>query len=88
MRQNIKPVRKCHSCHLNLGDHCWVYTYPYLQWRHEHRCLGFENEEKYREFDEWKKLPDVKTRKELRREFFRTKVRDVVYPRKRRRRRG
>ena len=62
-----KPVRKCHSCLLNLGDHCWLYQYPRGQGRSGRRCAAFENEEVYAGFRLWQKQPDVKTRKALRR---------------------
>jgi hypothetical protein len=72
MRRGSKPVRKCYPCLLNLGDRCWLYVYPRGQWREGRRCPGFENEAIYSEFEKWRKSPTVKTRKELRREFFRT----------------
>jgi len=51
MKKSWKPIRKCYSCLLNQGDHCWLFKYP---------------------FRAWQKLPNVKTRHELRREFFRS----------------
>jgi len=73
MRRHNKPVRACHSCLLNLGDHCWLYRYPRGQWRRGRRCPAFENEDVYGRFRRWRRAPTVKTRKELRRDFFRTK---------------
>jgi len=35
------------------------------------RCLGFEEDELYRQFREWQEAPHVKTAKQLRREAFR-----------------
>lgn len=78
MRRSGKPVRKCHSCRLNLGDQCWVYKAPRGQWRDGRRCPGFENAVLYRQYAEWQKQPTVKSRKELRREFFRTKKRSLL----------
>ena len=78
MRQTSKPVRKCHSCLLNLGDHCWLYRYPRGQWRHGRTCPGFENETLYEQFRAWRKQPSIKTRAELRRAFFRARRRKVV----------
>jgi hypothetical protein len=72
MKRSIKPVRKCHSCLLNLDDHCWKYSSPRDQWK-DRACSGFENEEIYAQFREWEKQPDIKTRKELRRESFRSR---------------
>ncbi len=72
MRRSRKPVRKCHSCVLNIDDHCWIYRYPRGQWRHGKYCRAFGNEALHEEFRVWQKQPNVKTRKELRREFFRT----------------
>ena len=71
MRRSRKPVHQCYQCLLNLGDHCWVYDYPRGQWSGHKRCPGFENEEVYAAFRLWRKQPTVKSRRELRREFFR-----------------
>jgi len=78
MRQTAKPVRRCHACLLNRGDHCWLYRYPRGQWRGGRRCRAFEDEEILRRFRRWQKAPAVRTRRELRQEFFRTKRRRGV----------
>jgi hypothetical protein len=79
MRRGGKPVNKCYTCLLNMGDHCWFYQYPRGQWRSGKTCSAFENDEAYRQFKEWQKQPIVKTRKELRREFFRRKLKPVTW---------
>ena len=79
MYQSTKPVHKCHPCLLNLGDHCWIYQYPRGQWRHDKTCPGFENEALYKQFQQWQKQPEVKTRKELRKEYFRSKKRQHIH---------
>ncbi len=66
-KSSQKPVRKCHSCLLNLSDHCWLYRYPRGQWRCGRSCGAFENEEVYEGFRLWQKQPAVKSRKDLRR---------------------
>ncbi|MDI6774156.1 MAG: hypothetical protein QME60_02000 [Verrucomicrobiota bacterium] len=71
MRSSRKPVRRCHACLLNLGDRCWLFPHPRGQWQRGRWCRGFGNEERYREFRDWQKEPTVKSRKELRRDFFR-----------------
>lgn len=78
MRQSIKPVRKCYKCLLNLEDHCWLYKCPRNQWRDKNGCPAFENDKIYRDFREWQKQPVVKTRRELRRDFFRKKWKPVT----------
>jgi len=78
MKKSAKPVRKCHACLLNLGDHCWIYHYPRGQWRGARRCQAFDDEALHAEFRAWKKQPAVKTRRELRQEFFRTRKKDGV----------
>ena len=61
MRRSNKPISKCHSCKLNLGDHCWVHENPREQWQQNERCPGFENDELYAQFDAWQREPTVKT---------------------------
>ncbi|MFO7870843.1 MAG: hypothetical protein R6V03_05370 [Kiritimatiellia bacterium] len=73
MRRSEKPVRKCYSCPLNLGDHCWLYAYPRGQWRNRRKCSAFDDPEVHKAFRAWLKQPVVKNRKELRREIFRTR---------------
>ena len=79
MRHSVKPVRKCHSCLLNLGKCCWIYKYPRGQWRNRSRCPASDNKDLHRQFREWQKQPTVKSRKELRREFFRTRKRTALH---------
>jgi len=78
MKRSVKPVRKCHACLLNLGDHCWLYRYPRGQWRGGRRCRAFDDKTLHEQFRTWQKQPTVKTRRDLRREFFRTKKKDGV----------
>jgi len=73
MKKTNKPVRKCHSCLLNLGDHCWLYAYPRGQWQRHGICRALGNERAYELFREWKSDSRAKTRKELRQEVFRKK---------------
>lgn len=70
MRLGPKPVRRCYKCLLNLGDHCWIFECPRRQWNRK-KCPGFENAELNLRFREWQEAPDVKTRKQLRKEIFR-----------------
>jgi hypothetical protein len=78
-RHSRKPVRKCHACPLNLGDHCWIFLYPRGQWQRGQHCRGMEDASLHEQFREWRKQPSVKTRKELRREFFRTRKRTEIH---------
>ena len=70
MRDRPKPVRRCHACPLNLGDHCWQYSCPRRQWARG-RCPGFEDPLLLRDFRAWQEAPRIKSRKQLRREAFR-----------------
>lgn len=79
MKTSRKPVRRCHACPLNLGELCWIYRYPRGQWRSGRHCPGYEDRELHAQFAEWQKEPSVKTRKELRREFFRTRRRTELH---------
>ena len=71
MKQSRKPVRNCHSCPMNLGDHCWLYRWPRGQWRGDRSCSAREDEAALGAFHDWQKAPDVMTRKDLRRELHR-----------------
>ena len=75
MRYHEKPVRKCHGCSLNRGDHCWLFAYPRGQWRGERCCRGPGNAALAEAYALWSKMPDVKTRKMLRRETHRQRHR-------------
>jgi len=44
MKRAKKPVRKCHACGLNLGDHCGIYPDPKEMWHHR-SCPGYKNED-------------------------------------------
>jgi hypothetical protein len=86
MQTSHKPVRKCHACVLNLDDHCWLYTYPRLQWRDGKTCQAKEDEKIHREFETWQKQPQIKTREEIRREVFRSRSKKTCPRREPRRR--
>ena len=68
MKESPKPVRKCHACPINLGDRCWEYPCPHDQWRAGRHCPGLEDKALHQRYEESLKLPDVKTRRTLRRE--------------------
>lgn len=68
MRQNRKPIRRCYTCLLNRGDHCWGYRFPWTQWTGRRKCPAFENEEIYAQFRAWQKQATVKSGREIRRE--------------------
>lgn len=71
----MKPVRKCHACPLNLGDHCWTYKSPRAQWRDGKTCPGFYNTGLHEEYRREQRGPNILTRKEVRRELFRARNR-------------
>jgi hypothetical protein len=66
MYRSKKPIQKCYSCELNLGDHCWLHENPREQWAGG-RCPDFENEAAYRRYQDWLRQPHVKTLKDIRR---------------------
>jgi hypothetical protein len=43
MQRDRKPIRKCHGCGLNLGDHCAVFESPRRRW-HRRICTGYKND--------------------------------------------
>ena len=59
MHKSLKPVRKCHGCKLNLGDHCGIFPNPHKQWEAE-ECKGRKNDELYRQYlnDQAQHAPD------------------------------
>jgi hypothetical protein len=71
MQEPQKPVRKCHSCLLNLGDVCWAYDDPREQWRNQRKCPGFDSEVLHQAYRLWQRDPAVPGAKELRRERYR-----------------
>jgi hypothetical protein len=78
MRYGTKPVRRCHACPLNRGDSCWLFVYPRGQWREGRSCAARDDQEIHEAYWKWERRPVVKSRKELRREFFRVKQRKVI----------
>jgi len=67
MKRTNKPVRKCHDCGLNLGDHCGMYPVPKKMWQ-RHSCPGYKNEDMLSQYEaeQAKHPPDAA--KEMRRE--------------------
>lgn len=63
-----KPVRKCHGCPLNRGDHCWGYAVPRQKWRLKNGCPGCLEEKVHEVFRLWKKQAVIKTIRQIRRE--------------------
>lgn len=51
MMQHGKPVRRCHGCGLNLGEHCGVYAAPRDMWHHR-ICPGYRNADMLRAYQE------------------------------------
>ena len=86
MKRHTKPISKCYKCLLNLGKKCWKYDIPKEQWSGGKKCLGYNNPEFYEEYKKSLELPNVKTRKEIRREIFRSNRTKSVFFKLRRRR--
>ena len=63
MRRSHKPISKCHSCKLNLDDHCWVHENLREQWGKHQECPCFENSELYAQFEAWQRESTVKPRR-------------------------
>ena len=87
MRISGKPVRKCHACPLNMGEHCWLYELPRVQWRAGRTCRAKDDADIRREFEAWQKQPRIKTRQAIRREMTGARSRKNAYPRRENRRR-
>jgi len=66
MHRRSKPVRECHDCGLNFGDHCGVYAVPREMW-HGRRCPGYKNEQLLQEYYKQRARHPVDKRKEERR---------------------
>lgn len=71
MKESQKPVRKCHACQLNRGDHCWLYKYPRGQWRGGRTCGAFNAPAMIDALHDWEGAASVMTRKDLRRDVHR-----------------
>lgn len=50
-----------------------MYCYPRGQWQGDARCPGHDDEVLHAKFRNWQKQPDVKTLKDLRSEYFRSR---------------
>jgi hypothetical protein len=66
-KHHSKPVRKCHDCGLNLGDHCGVYSAPRDMW-HRRNCPGYRNEEMLARYEAEQAKHPPNPAKQLRRE--------------------
>lgn len=69
MHLSAKPVRKCHGCGLNLGDHCGVFENPHLTWEHHVVCPGYKNEKMLAGYLAAQAKKQADLRKEKRREI-------------------
>ena len=67
MNRKGKPVRKCHGCILNLGEHCAVYEDPHERWHHS-KCSSYNDKELYNKYIENLKKHPPKEDKERRKE--------------------
>jgi hypothetical protein len=65
-----KPVRECHDCELNLGDHCGVYAVPKKMWR-ARSCPGHKNEAMLRQYQSEQAQHPPDKRKLMRRQVAR-----------------
>jgi len=68
MKLTRKPVRNCHGCGLNFGDHCGVYECPHDMWHHR-QCPGYKNEAMLAEYEEQIARQQSDKRKEKRKEI-------------------
>ncbi len=82
MRLRPKPVRRCRTCPLNQGEHCWHYASPRRQWARG-GCPGFDNPALLADFRAWQEAPRIKTRRDLRRDAFRGRPLSYRFPRTR-----
>ncbi len=70
MRQRSrKPIRKCHSCLLNLGTYCWGYMNPRERWANR-ACPAFENKGAYAVFVSWQTDFHGRSRRQIRRDIY------------------
>ena len=67
MKLTRKPVKHCHGCGLNFGDHCGVYEVPHDMW-HGRKCTGYKNEALLEEYKAEQARQQVDERKQKRRE--------------------
>jgi hypothetical protein len=68
MHRSAKPVRKCHGCGLNLGDHCGVFENPHEMWAKHAVCPGYKNEKLLAQYQASQARKQVDVKKEKRRQ--------------------
>ena len=49
MNRKGKPVRKCHGCILNIGEHCAIFEEPHDKW-HNSKCSSYNDKELYHKY--------------------------------------
>ena len=70
MNKKGKPVRKCHGCILNIGEHCAIFNEPHDKW-HNSKCSSYNDKELYRKYLEDLEKHHQKDSKKLRKETAR-----------------
>ena len=78
MKRNQKPVRKCHGCGLDFGDHCGVYECPRDLWYHR-SCPGYKNEDLLRQYEAEQAKHPVDRSKQTRREVAKQRASEPHY---------
>ncbi len=69
MHRSAKPVRRCHGCGLNFGDHCGVFENPHLMWERHAICPGYKNEKMLADYLAAQAKKQADLRKERRRQI-------------------
>ena len=77
-RHAHKPVRKCHDCGLNLGDHCGVYAVPKDKWHHG-RCPGYKNADMLEAYEAEQARHRPSRRREMRKQAARRRADEPHY---------
>lgn len=78
MDRNVKPIKKCGKCPMNLGKRCWVCVSPRDEWSDGHECAAVNDEAVLRKFKEWRKNPTTTKPADLYRVFLRKKPADSI----------
>jgi hypothetical protein len=73
MHKDIKPIKKCGKCPMNLGKRCWVCISPRDEWRDGRECSATTDVTVLKKFKAWRLNPKVPRQIDLRKAYLNNK---------------